>query len=176
MDELVTVYHGTSLSRAQTILLTGIIRHDASPVWEDTTPGFVYVTLDIGDASWYGKSAVTQDHQHHPRPEEVFHVLGFAVVVFRWKEKPEELALDEDNRQLDQRYGRSTVSPIALSFYTRRINHSVDLHSSATAEMAFINASHPHVNASKNHRSPQRINVDQINWIRLPLSASPWIG
>ena len=131
--------------------------------------------LDIGDASWYGKMAITQDPLRHIGAEDGLHPLGF-VVVFRWQAKPEELAPDEDNRQLDQNYGRSTASPIALSFYSRRMDHSVNLHSMATAEIAFVNASHPRVSASKNHRSPERISADEINWIRLPLSTSGWIS
>jgi len=169
------VYHGTSLFRAQMILQTGIIRSDATPIWDTTTRGFVYVTSDIGDACWYGKQAIINDPLHHVDAANGI-PLGYIIFVFRWRVDSSRLLPDQDNQFLDDESHRSTKSPCALSYYTHCIKGHVNLHVAEVPEIGFVNASHPLVANSKNHRSPQRLMPHQIHWIPLPLADSGWIS
>lgn len=172
---LIMVYHGTSFARAQKILQTGIIRHDAPPIWESTTRGFVYVSIELGGACWAGKQATIRDPLHYVGLEDGRLPLGYPIVVFRWGVHPDDLLPDRDNQRIDQEWYRSTTAPNALSRHTRRLNRFVNLHHVSHASMALVNASNPIVTRSWESCGTPLL-PEALTWIDFPLKYSSWIS
>ena len=91
--------HGTNLWRAADIFWTGQLRPDVSPLWPDTSPGPVYVTVDFTSAVRYAAKATTAGGQasHPDRPVGAAHV----AVIFAFLVDRESLRSDPDDEALE---------------------------------------------------------------------------
>lgn len=78
----VVVFHGTTLTRAGSILREGRLRVDPPLTWPGTTPGTVYVTLSVADALQYARLALTREGHNGPStPRRSGYACVFAIML-----------------------------------------------------------------------------------------------
>lgn len=147
----VLVYHGTNLARAGSILFSGGLSGDASPIYPDSTPGFVCVTTDFRHAIRYARNAYCLDGDQGTGIP-----AGNLLVVFRLCLTPNVLLADVDELNVDEELREETGCPFYRAEVSRRIAGLVPV---CGHHVAFINPM---------HREFRRMTADMAQWHKIP--------